>query len=941
MAGARTWVPKALAMLLEGRISSSRGSSPDPQREGLLKGDAPPRVQGPRGVLHRSGGAAAGVHSQLRLDSWEKEISDPWVLATVVRGYRIQFRRQPPPFSRVRMTLVRDPVQATVLAEEVATLLQKDAIVKVSPSEQRIGFYSMYFLVPKKGGLRPVLDLRRLNAYVKVLPFKMLHTRHILESIEQGEWFTTIDLKDAYFHVPICPEHWQFLRSAFQGQAYEFKVLPFGLSLSPRVFTRVVAAALSPLQRAGIKILPYLDDWLVCAPSREQVVQDTEKVLSHVQSLCFKVNLKNSNLGLRQETVFVGLCLNSLTMKASLTPQRVARILAVLHSFRLGKRLELVHFQRLLGLISAAAVVIPLGLLRARSLQRWLNAFNLHPLKDRRVKLRVTQSCHQALRPWRDCRVFTQGVPLDQWFPTQSSRTPVLCLPDRLGSSLGGQNGERCLGISVGHRTHHVLELRVVYLALRALLPFIHGSHVLVRTNNSSTVYHVNHQGGTKSLRCLKVAQRLLFWAFPHLASLRAVYVPGVLNRAADLLSRSGPLPGEWRLHPEVVVSLWIRFGRAQANLFASRETTHCTIWFSLMHQSSPLGLDALSQEWPEGLLYAFPPLPLIPHVLNRITQGCYKVLLVAPRWPGRHWFPALLRLVHGRPWPLPLRADLLSQAGGQIWHPKPAVMQLWAWPLLSPSLRNWSTKATRQLTGSKPLSWHHDENNFHLWRAASTLRVYTAAISVFHETVGGLSVGKHPMVSQFLKGANRLRPGRSLKAPSWDLPLVLRSLATTPYEPLEQSDLKLLSHKTAFLLAICSARRVSELHAPSVSDECLRWKAENAGVSLWPNPFFLPKVVNSQTVNQAIEIEAFRPDPAHQGGVALQALCPRLSHWLVETVSQAYSSQNLPVPGGLVAHSTRSVATSLLLGIYVRLHHGNGLRRSRQEEEACSPDAS
>ncbi|XP_074492936.1 uncharacterized protein LOC141768506 [Sebastes fasciatus] len=687
VAGARAQVHKVRVMLQEDCDCSIKGFSPGLQQEGLLKGDAPPRVQGPRGPLHRSGGAAAKVHSQLRLDSWEKEVSDPWVVATVARGYRIQFRRRPPPFSRVQMTLVKDPVQAKVLSEEIAILLQKKVIAKVRPSEQQAGFYSTYFLVPKKdGGIRPILDLRRLNTYIKVLPFRMLHTRHILESIEQGEWFTTIDLKDAYFHVPICRAHWQFLRFAFQGQAYEFKVLPFGLSLSPRVFTRVVAAALSPLQRAGLKILPYLDDWLVCASSREQVMQHTERVLAHVQSLGFRVNLKKSNLEPRQETVFLGLCLNSLMMKASLTPQRVARILTVLRIFRLGKRLQLVHFQRLLGLISAAVLVIPLGLLRARPLQRWLNAFNLHPQRVRHVKLRVTQSCQRALSPWRDHKLLTQGVPLGN---LPSRRTLVSTDTSMTGWGAVWE-GRMARGVwKPPWDTEHinVLELRAVHLAFRAFLPFIRGRHVLVKSDSSAAVYHVNHQGGTKSLRCLKAAQRLLPWAFPRLASLKAVYVPGVLNRAADLLSRSGPLPGEWRLHPEVVASLSTQFGMAQVDLFASKETAHCQLWFSLRPPGGPLGLDALSHEWPKGLLYAFPPLPLIPHVLDRINRGHYKVLLVAPRWPGRHWFPALLRLVHGRPWPLPLRADLLSQAGGKIWYPKPAVMQLWAWPLLSPSL--------------------------------------------------------------------------------------------------------------------------------------------------------------------------------------------------------------------------------------------------------------
>lgn len=232
--------------------------------------------------------------------------------------------------------------------------------------------------------------------------------------------------------------------------------------------------------------------------------------------------------------------------------------------------------------------------------------------------------------------------------------------------------------------------------------------------------------------------------------------------------------------------------------------------------------------------------------------------------------------------------------------------------------------------------------------RTASTLRGYAAAISCFHDPVGGLSVGKQPVISQFLRGAKRLRPGRCLRAPSWDLPLVLRSLTRGPYEPLEHSSLKLLTHKTAFLIAMCSAKRVGELHALSISPECMRWKPEQAGVTLWPNPYFLPKVLTSQSVNSAIELQAFHPEQSCHMGMDLTTLCPvrvlreyinrtqrlrqahtqlfvcygekllglpvskqRLSHWLVDTISQAYSEQGFPVPEGLVAHSTRGMATS------------------------------
>ena len=178
--------------------------------------------------------------------------------------------------------------------------------------EQLAGFYSKYFIIPKKdGGLRPILDLRQLNAFLKVLPFRMLTTQETLVSIEGGEWFTSLNLKDAYFHVPIWVGHRPFLRFAFQGQAFQFRVLPFGLALSPRVFTRVVAAALAPLQAAGLKILPYLDDWLVCSPDRSQASRDTQRVMGHIQNLGFRVNFKKSNLNPTQDISFLGLRLNS------------------------------------------------------------------------------------------------------------------------------------------------------------------------------------------------------------------------------------------------------------------------------------------------------------------------------------------------------------------------------------------------------------------------------------------------------------------------------------------------------------------------------------------------------------------------------------------------------------------------------------------------------
>ncbi len=161
--------------------------------------------------------------------------------------------------------------------------------------------------------------------------------------------------------------------------------------------------------------------------------------------------------------------------------------------------------------------------------------------------------------------------------------------------------------------------------------------------------------------------------------------------------------------------------------------------------------------------------------------------------------------------------------------------------------------------------------------RSVNTIKVYIAAISHFHSLVDGVSVGKHSLVSQW--------PRNVMRSPAWDLTIVLRSLVKAPFEPLDQANLKFLTWKTVFLLAICSAKRVSELHALSVSEDCLRWKAENAGVYLWPNRSFLPKVLRPGMINQVIELDAFLPDPSCSGtGWESSSLCPvRALHTYIE----------------------------------------------------------
>ncbi|KAJ8006447.1 hypothetical protein DPEC_G00107360 [Dallia pectoralis] len=129
-----------------------------------------------------------------------------WVLRIIESGYAIQFRTHPPRFNGV-LPIVVGPEQALVLEQEVQTLLLKGAIERVLLPSRESGWYSRYFVVPKKDwGLRPILDLRLLNQTVGRLSFKMLTLKQIVSQIRSEDWFDTIDLNDAYFHPPTTQE---------------------------------------------------------------------------------------------------------------------------------------------------------------------------------------------------------------------------------------------------------------------------------------------------------------------------------------------------------------------------------------------------------------------------------------------------------------------------------------------------------------------------------------------------------------------------------------------------------------------------------------------------------------------------------------------------------------------------------------------------------------
>ncbi len=257
-----------------------------------------------------------------------------------------------------------------------------------------------------------------------------------------------------------------------------------------------------------------------------------------------------------QRISFLGVELDSVSMMARLTEERAQAVLNCLSSFRGKNVVPLKQFQRLLVHMASAAAVTPLGLLHMRPLQHWL-----HSRVPRwawchgTLQVDISQQCHRSLSPWTDLAFLRAGVPLEQ-----VSRHTVVTT-DASSTGWGATcNGQAASGLWTGPRLlWHIncLELWAVHLALRQFRPLMLGKHVLVRTDNTAAVSYINRLGGIRSHRMSQLARHLLLWSHTQFKSLRAVHIPGQLNRVANALSRQLTFPGEWRLHPETIRLIW------------------------------------------------------------------------------------------------------------------------------------------------------------------------------------------------------------------------------------------------------------------------------------------------------------------------------------------------------------------------------------------------
>lgn len=155
---------------------------------------------------------AVGGRLTLFSSKWGELTTDPFVI-DAVNGYNIEFIPQffPPNQTKPPYSVMFTDVEKVAIDNEIIKLRQKNVI---EPSFDEIGqFVSPIFVRPKKdGGFRLILDLSELNKNVQYHHFKMDTLQSALQLITPNCFMASIDLRDAYYTVPIAKAHRKFLK---------------------------------------------------------------------------------------------------------------------------------------------------------------------------------------------------------------------------------------------------------------------------------------------------------------------------------------------------------------------------------------------------------------------------------------------------------------------------------------------------------------------------------------------------------------------------------------------------------------------------------------------------------------------------------------------------------------------------------------------------------
>lgn len=562
-------------------------------------------------------------------------------------GYKIPFCK------KVKQYLIPEnnltSIEQLEMENAIQNLINLGAISVCEPVKDQ--FISKIFLAPKSNGLkRFILNLKPLNMFIPTHHFKMEDYRTASKLIPKNGYMASIDLKEAYLLVPVNSLDRKYLRFQYRHPnsskniTYEFTAIPYGLSVAPWVFTKVMKEVVSDLRRRGLKSVIYLDDILCVGDTYNECSYNVNETIKLLKNLGFVINFEKSSLKPTQELKFLGFVFNSKNLTLSLPIDKRHRIVEMVKRFLDLPQCLIREFAQLIGILVASCPAVEYGLLYTKKLERqkYLALINND---DYDAKFKPSLIILDDLRWW------LKTIP-NAHCPMRHPGYKYEIYTDASGTGWGAVCGDRRVHgrWKPSEKSNHInyLELLAVFLGLKSFINNETNCSILLRVDNTTAISYVNRMGGIQFQHLSDLSRSIWQWCETRNLWLFASYVNSK-NNIADFDSRIVNPDTEWELSDKAFKTVVLHFGMPQIDLFASRCNAKCDRFISWKPDPDAVAVDAFTVNWGNQYFYLFPPFSLIMKCLRKIIDDNATGIIIFPNWPSQPWFPLLHDLLISR----------------------------------------------------------------------------------------------------------------------------------------------------------------------------------------------------------------------------------------------------------------------------------------------------
>ena len=489
----------------------------------------------------------------------------------------------------------------------------------------------------------------------------------VIKLMKPGCYMASIDLRDAYYTIPIHLDHQKYLKFVANGELYQYTCLPNGLASAPRIFTKLMKPIYSTLRSMGQIISGYIDDSYLQGDSVAACSSNVKASATLMHSVGFFLHPDKSVLSPAQTVTFLGFVLNSLDMTVLPTPEKISKTIHCCTELLQTLQPTILQVSRVVGILISNLPGVEFGKLHYRSLEM-----------DKIAALKNSGSNYNAvmelcLRSINDLKWWIENISVASKSIVKSNPSYII-KSDASKLGWGAVLDSQAIGgrWTVSERSAHInyLELLAAFFALKAFCLNRQCCSVQLQLDNSTAVTYINNMGGTKSLGLNDLTIQMWEWSTERSIWISAVHIAGISNHDADKQSRQFHDQHEYMLNVSSFRTILAKYPHLNVDLFASRLNHQLEHYVSWKPDPGCIAVDAFSLNWQSYNFYAFPPFSLIARCLQKICVDKASGIIVVPLWPTQTWFSSLFQMLYQHPWILLAKPTLLQHPVKQAVHP-------------------------------------------------------------------------------------------------------------------------------------------------------------------------------------------------------------------------------------------------------------------------------